>query len=167
MDLSKTEQHPINAKYLTDANGLELVERDVFVGGSAPFSSSFFPVDSVIAAFDTDRLQSFTVHNDRPQAGSVHDDRQIKLLIDRRVTTNDNGGIPNKMHLNYDYDLILNFRLSMQKADRIDPSQTLRKRNILALETSKFKTVPKSPYLSEYETHMAKLLQTFSQAGVS
>lgn len=107
------------------------------------------------------------MHNDRPQAGSVHEDGQIKLLIDRRVRTNDNGGIPNRMHLNYDTDLVLNFRLSMQLAEKLEPTKALRKRNILALETSKFKTVSKSPYLSEYEKHMANLLELFSHTGVS
>ena len=39
----------------------------------------------------------FTVWNDRPQAGSVHYDGSLKLLIDRQIKTQDRGGISEPM----------------------------------------------------------------------
>ena len=42
----------ISHSYMTDANGYDLVEREVFHLGSAAFSSSFYPVDSSISITD-------------------------------------------------------------------------------------------------------------------
>ena len=61
------------------------------------YSASFYPVDSSITMGDSADKMSFTVWNDRPQAGSVAYDKSIKLLIDRRVRTSDQGGIPENM----------------------------------------------------------------------
>lgn len=44
----------------------------------------------------------------------MHYDGTIKLLIDRRVTTIDEGGIPEKMRLDFKDKLRLNFRLEFQ-----------------------------------------------------
>ena len=81
--------------FLTDANGYDLVTRPIFKSKSADyFSSSFYPVDASITMGDSAGQRSFTVWNDRPQGGSVHEeDKSIKLLVDRRVTTVDLGGI--------------------------------------------------------------------------
>ena len=84
----------LDSQYLTDANAYDLVARDVFKSGSGAFSSSFYPIDNSITMTDFDKLNSITIWNDRPQAGSVHDDKSIKLLIDRNIKSNDNGGIP-------------------------------------------------------------------------
>ena len=62
---------------------------------------------------DAKKENALTVWNDRPQAGSVHYDGTMKLLIDRRVNTNDAGGIPETMALNFTDDLTLNFRVKL------------------------------------------------------
>ena len=95
----KPEFKAIDPEYVTDANGLELITRKVFIKNSAAVSSSFFPVTSVISMGNQNKTTALTVYNDRSQAGSVHYDGSLKILIDRRVKTNDQGGIPEKMHL--------------------------------------------------------------------
>ena len=75
----------------------------------AYFSSTFYPVDSSITLSDSLGEKSLTVWNDRPQAGAVHYDGSLKLLIDRAPKTKDYGGIPqslfpfqhNALHLNF------------------------------------------------------------------
>lgn len=51
--------------FITDANGLELMSRPVFVNKSADFSSSFYPVTSMIS-LKSEEGKSLTVWNDRP-----------------------------------------------------------------------------------------------------
>ena len=104
----------LDSEFVTDANGLELITRSVYVKDSAPVSSSFYPVTTTISASDKETRVAMTIRNDRPQAGSVHYDGTIKLLIDRRVTTIDEGGIPEKMRLDFKDNLRLNFRLEFQ-----------------------------------------------------
>ena len=88
----------ISFKFLTDANGFEIMNRHVFSQYSDTYySSSFYPVDSSITMGDSTERMSLTIWNDRPQAGSVAYDKSIKLLIDRRVRTSDQGGIPENM----------------------------------------------------------------------
>ena len=53
----------------------------------------------MISMSDVDKVNALTVWNDRSQGGSVHYDGAIKLLIDRRVSTSDFGGISEKMQL--------------------------------------------------------------------
>ena len=86
----------IGSEYLTDANGFQLIKRKVY-NNIGPVSSSFYPVTSLISSCDSKKENALTIWNDRPQAGSVHQDGGMKLLIDRRVKTNDSGGIPEKM----------------------------------------------------------------------
>lgn len=83
---------------MTDANGYDLVEHPVYVDGSESFSASFVPVDASITAGDYDETSMFSVWNDRPQAGSVHGDGSINLLVRRLIDTNDYGGIPERVH---------------------------------------------------------------------
>lgn len=87
----------IDSSYLTDANGYNLMSREVFKSGTDQFSAAFFPVDTSITIRDFAKERSLTVWNDRPQAGSVQDDKSIKLLIDRFVKTVDDGGITEAM----------------------------------------------------------------------
>ena len=56
----------LDMQYLTDANGYDLVAREVFKSGSASFSSSFYPVDNSITITDFGQLNSMTIWNDRP-----------------------------------------------------------------------------------------------------
>ena len=55
----------IDAQYYTDANGYDLVTRDVFKTGSGAFSSSFYPINNSITISDFEKLNSLTVWNDR------------------------------------------------------------------------------------------------------
>ena len=73
-------------EFLTDSNAFNLKKRKVFTGEES-FAKSFYPVDSsiTISGENGQGETSLTVWNDRPQAGSVHSDSSIKLLIDRRV----------------------------------------------------------------------------------
>ena len=89
------------------------------------FSKHFYPVDSFISIADAGNRRTFSVWNDRPQAGSVHSSRLsggIKLLLDRRLTTNDKGGIPRPMYLEYGKNLELSFKFQMHDPSAIDKS---------------------------------------------
>ena len=55
----------IGQTYLTDANGLELMTREVFVDQSASFASSFYPVTSMISVSDASQENALTIWNDR------------------------------------------------------------------------------------------------------
>ena len=79
----------ISSEYLTDTNCFELVERTVSSKYSTPFAATLFPVDSSISAQNSSKEKIFTVWNDRAQAGAVHYDGTIKLLVDRRIMTTD------------------------------------------------------------------------------
>ena len=60
----------------------------------------------------------------------MHSDKAIKLLVDRRVTTIDQGGIPETILEDPNYDpLQLNFQLAF--GDSMDKSKSLRKRTLL------------------------------------
>lgn len=85
--------------FITDANALGTMNRQVKATGEAAFASTFFPVTRAIAARDELAKRWFTVSNDRSQAGAVHYDGSFRLLVDRRVRTNDSGGIPETMWL--------------------------------------------------------------------
>ena len=56
----------ISFDYLTDANGMEIMTRRVFEKESGSFSSSFYPITSLISMSDADKENAFTVWNDRP-----------------------------------------------------------------------------------------------------
>ena len=43
----------------------------------------------------------------------MHYDGGLKLLIDRRVKTRDEGGIGESMYLSQDYDLTLDFQVKL------------------------------------------------------
>ena len=52
---------------MTDANGLELVSRPVYRDNQGiAFSSSFYPVTSMISMSDHEKKTALTVYNDRP-----------------------------------------------------------------------------------------------------
>ena len=84
--------------YFTDANGFDLIERSVMRTNVDYFTKELYPVDASITMQNYAKTQAFTVWNDRPQAGSVHDDNSIKLLIDRRTKQYDNAGMQESMY---------------------------------------------------------------------
>lgn len=71
----------IAPSFITDANGYDLVSHPTYVDDSEYFSASFVPVDASITASDYARTRMVTIWNDRPQAGSVHGDGSINLLV--------------------------------------------------------------------------------------
>ena len=101
------------------------MERKVYKN-IGPVSSSFYPITSLISSCDSKKENALTIFTDRPQAGSVHQDGGIKLLIDRRVKTTDSGGIPEKMKLDFSDDLLLNFDLKFHKHGELQPSDAHR-----------------------------------------
>lgn len=126
-------------KFLTDANGLALMERDVFKTDSEAFSASFYPVTASITAADRAGEHAFTIWNDRPQAGSVHHDGKIKLLIDRRTITMDEGGVNQKPQLHFDGNLMLTFKAEGYAAsERSAEKLAMRDRDVLAFESKSF-----------------------------
>ena len=96
------------------------MKREVFKGDK-PFAASFYPVTCSITMDDWEETNSFTVWNDRPQAGSVHYDGSIKLLIDRRIRSNDSGGISEPMFLEQKGNLMLNFQVKAYPKNEINP----------------------------------------------
>ena len=68
----------------------------------------------------------------------MHSDGGLKLLIDRRIMTNDEGGIPEKMQLKFDKDLNLSFRLGLHPAAELTSAQAQRRRSVLAVQSPSF-----------------------------
>ena len=103
---------------------------------------------------------------DRPQAGSVHETGGLKLLIDRRTNSKDNGGIPQSMTLDFDTNLVLNFRLLPQRANQVSKSQTLRKRGILAVSSNEYSLGAASKHIGLYAEMHNDLLALLKQSNV-
>lgn len=107
----------VSYDYFTDSNGFEMVKRKVFDEvDEAPFASTFYPIDSVISMSDKENVNSLTIWNDRPQAGTVHYDGRMKLLIDRRTKLKDFGGLPETMIMDIPNNLVLHFRVKLHKS---------------------------------------------------
>ena len=83
----------LEREFLTDSNRMGQVRRQIAAKNTQWFSETFYPVDESITILGEDNQRSLTIRNDRPQAGTVHYDKSVKLLIDRRVSTTDKGGI--------------------------------------------------------------------------
>ena len=103
--------------------------------GPLPFAATFVPVDVSITTRDI-MNRSFTVQNDRPQAGAVQYDKSVKLLMQRAIRTNDQGGIPEIM-----YDGLglpqkvqtFNFEIKAYATEEGGKWLAHRQRNLLAL----------------------------------
>ena len=146
--------------FLTDANAYDLVSRPVESGS---FAGTFVPVDSQITIKNSHHTNSFKVWNDRPQAGSVHPDKSIKLLVQRAITTNDSGGIADPPHLP-EGRLTLNFQLMAYKGGETLGAQ--RQRSLLALSTQDYSLKTKGP--SELYRHKQhELVKTLGELKVS
>ena len=69
--------------------------------------------------------------NDRPQAGSVHHDQAIKLLIDRNSRSVDRGGVGENIYDSMSNDpLHLNFEVAFSDLP-INKSYAVRERTLL------------------------------------
>lgn len=124
--------------FWTDANGYDLIERDVFKNDSESFSASFYPVDASITMHDSIGERSFTVWNDRPQAGSVHYDKSIKLLVQRALLINDHGGIDELLYQDRgvpDQILTVNFQVKAYPSHEAGKWIATRKRSVVALSS--------------------------------
>ena len=63
----------------------------------------------------------------------MHYDGGLKLLIDRRVKTRDEGGIGESMYLSQDYDLTLDFQVKLHELDDLRVADAQRTREILVV----------------------------------
>ena len=103
--------------FLIDSNGLEILEKAVI-----PFDEivekHFYPVNTMIALKNEDN-ETFMIKNDRPQAGTIREDKNssnlnhIELLIDRRLKSQDSYGIVEVMAKSV--GLEINFKISLSK----------------------------------------------------
>ena len=162
------ESKEISDEFFTDANGLELISRQVFVDKTSEnFSKSFLPVTSMIAVSDKKKERVFQVFNDRPQAGSVHNDGCLKLLIDRRVATNDNGGIEETMFLDFENQLDLSFRVRFDQYADITPAKAHRRRNILAgTSSANLQLTQPSANIRQHSESTRDLVSALEELGV-
>ena len=95
---------------------------DSAANGTVPFAATLYPVTSAIGIYDVTARDTFFVNGDRPMAGTIHSDGDtlgsIKMLIDRRVVSNDAGGIGKESiikheELDGDSPLVFDFKLSL------------------------------------------------------
>lgn len=63
----------------------------------------------------------------------MHSDGKLKLLIDRRANSTDDGGIPEPMNLDYDHDLVLNFKFRLHEPKEMNRTFSQRQRHLLGL----------------------------------
>ena len=155
-------KNSMNSSFFTDAQGFELMKRKVFDDNDGvEFAASFYPVDSLISVQNNAGNRALTVWNDRPQAGSVHSNEQsggIKLLVDRRISTNDKGGVPEVLYHRQKSDLVTNFRFKMhnhQSAEKV-----LRRHKLLAVKVDDDFSVSNVARNNPKFTEMNKNLKT-------
>ena len=145
----------ISQTYLTDANGYDLIERDVFRNtNSEAFSSSFYPVDASITMHDFEKERAFTVWNDRPQAGSVQYDKSIKLLVQRAIGTNDRGGLYENLYANEGRSsevLSVNFEIKAYDYKESGKWIAQRERGIMAISSQEYELMSVHEDLDYYK----------------
>ena len=90
----------------------------------------------------------------------------MKLLIDRRINTNDAGGIPETMALNFTDDLTLNFRVKLHNFTELSHADVMRRRHILAVYSEDFSFKETNKYIDDYERHTSQLCQTLQDHGI-
>ena len=128
-----------NSYFYTDANAFEIVKREIAAESSnEPFAKTLYPIDSVIKFSDATNTNMLSVWNDRPQAGAVHYDGRMKLLIDRRTILSDGGGNLDKMVMDFPDDLILDFKVKMHKFSKNSPADAQRQRGLQAVQFSQY-----------------------------
>ena len=156
---------------MTDANGYDIMERDVFRLGNAAFSSSFVPVDSSISISDYQQSQTFTVWNDRPQGGSVHSDGTLLINVQRYVSTIDNGGLPSHMYGSTSFPskkTFMHFQLKTYNASKQGKWQAVRKRNLLAVKAKgDYKVTKPDWYASNLLESKTRLVQQLKDLSVN
>ena len=156
---------------MTDANGYDIMERDVFRLGSAAFSSSFVPVDCSISVNDYQQKQSFTVWNDRPQGGSVHSDGSIIINVQRYIKTIDNGGLPSYMYGGNHFPsqkTVMNFQLKAYEASEQGKWQAIRKRNLLAVKAKgEYQITEPHAYADHLVESKARLVELLKEQSVN
>lgn len=91
-----------NGAFYTDANGLDMQERvlnyrptwniqDNYDRSTVNVTANFYPVTSAIQI--RDEKKTFTVMNDRSQAGTSLENGKIQLMQNRRLFADDNRGV--------------------------------------------------------------------------
>ena len=120
-------------EFFTDANAMGLINRSVNVPPYDYFSSTFYPIDASITMTDLARDRAFTVWNDRPQAGTVHDDGSLKLLIERRLTLSNHWDVPEPMYGNPhqpDHSFKINFTLMSYQVSDLGPKIAVKEHSM-------------------------------------
>ncbi len=107
---------------MTDSNALGMVKRTKKVteddfrlnGFLSDAPANFYPINKGIMIEDNQR--QMLVMNDRPQGGSGYRGNHIEILFNRRVSTNDDLGMPENLNeyargapikTNHRYSLVL------------------------------------------------------------
>ena len=99
-----------------------------------------------------------TIWNDRPQAGSVHADKSIRLLVERRIRTGDFGGIPEKMSLGSNSDqLHLSFAIKAYPTAEAGKWLAPRSRTMLAYSTKEFEQKKSHSEIQTYQDQRNRL----------
>jgi len=92
--------------FYTDANAYKMIKRrarDIHHEDEfneyfrETVSANFYPVTSGIVIEDTSHGTALAVINDKPQAGASYVDGRIELLLNRRLYTSDDLGIPENL----------------------------------------------------------------------
>ena len=97
----------------------------------------------------------------------MHDDGGLKLLIDRRLSTFDLGGIHESMLLDIPHNLNLHFRVKLHAFNELSPSYAQRRRNMLVSQSLSFDYYSKpSDVISDYERHIETLVDELTSLGV-
>ena len=78
-------------------------------------------------------------------------------MIDRRVATNDYGGIVETMYLDFKAPLELHFRLKLHDYYELSSSDANRRRNILASKSFTFTQTKPNPNLSSLKKYQSDL----------
>ena len=134
----KIDRGQIRFEYYTDSNAFELGKRPIRdESDNLAFSETLRPVDSVIKMCDHKKTTMLSVWNDRPQAGAVHDDGTMKLLIDRRTKLQDLASL-GSMVMDREDDLVLNFRVKMSPYEETSPSCAQRVRSLFGTQSQSF-----------------------------
>ena len=117
---------------------------------------------------DFNRLNSITIWNDRPQAGSVHDDKSIKLLIDRKIKSNDNGGIPELLQpFRPDVNLHLHFSLKAYPTEEQGKWLAKRSRSLQTFHSDAFELKKSHPNVHSQAAKRTNLVNHLQELKVT
>ena len=88
-------------------------------------------------------------------------------MIDRRVATNDYGGIDETMYLDFKAPLELHFRLKLHNYSGLSSSDAIRRRNLLASKSLTFTQMKPNPNLSSLKKYQSDLTSALNALGAN